>query len=66
MPTRRDADDERFARIEALMEEYRINHEELEAYVRATTETIQRRHRASREGIRTARATFKQSKKPAP
>ena len=64
MPTRLDNDDERFARIEALMEEYRINHEELEAYVRATTETVQRRHRESQDSIRNARAAFKRSKKP--
>ena len=65
MPTRGDNDDERFARIEALMEEYRINHEELEAYVRATKETVQRRHRQSQDGILVARAAFKRSRKKA-
>ena len=33
VPSERDNDAERFARIEALMEEYRVKHEDLEAYV---------------------------------
>ena len=33
MPVSKDNDEERFARIEALCEEYRIKHEDLAAYV---------------------------------
>jgi hypothetical protein len=34
VPTKKDNENERFARINALMEEYRVNHENLEHYIR--------------------------------
>jgi hypothetical protein len=34
MPSKRDNDEERFNRIAALMEEYRVNHEDLVSYVK--------------------------------
>ena len=34
MPRRKDNQDERLARIDALMEEYRLKHEDLETYLR--------------------------------
>jgi hypothetical protein len=43
VPTKRDNEVERLARIDALMEEYRVNHEDLEHY-------IERLHLDVREG----------------
>jgi hypothetical protein len=34
MPSERDNDEERFNRIAALMEEYRVNHEDLISYIK--------------------------------
>ncbi len=63
MATKRaDNDNERFARIEALMEEYRIKHEDLEAYVQATRDRMIADRNRSRQQIRTLRATFRGSK----
>jgi hypothetical protein len=48
VPSERDNDAERFARIEALMEEYRVKHEDLEAYV----ESVRGRAKQARDGAR--------------
>ena len=48
MPTKKDNEDERFVRINALMEEYRVNHENLEHYIRNI-------HPGMREGLDRAR-----------
>ena len=34
VPTKKDNEDERFARIDALMEEYRVNHEDFAHYLK--------------------------------
>ena len=59
MPVSKDNDEERFARIEALCEEYRIKHEDLAAYVAAVrnnnlelrAETKKRMAKAIRERV---------------
>jgi hypothetical protein len=57
VPTRRaDNDAERFARIEALMEEYRVKHEDLEAFLRATRTAARQNRTMARQNIETARA----------
>ena len=43
MCTKKDNEDERFARIDALMEDYRVNHGDLEHYIRKA-------HTGMREG----------------
>jgi hypothetical protein len=45
MPSKRDNDEERLSRIAALMEEYRVNHEDLVEYIN----TIRSRAREARE-----------------
>ena len=47
MPTRGDSGEERFVRLEQLMEEYRINHEALETYVRKVRDEARERHQQS-------------------
>ena len=59
MPLRRDNQDERLARIEALMEEYRVNHEDLEAYVQKVRTETKERHRRSKQSIVEARETLR-------
>jgi hypothetical protein len=57
VPTRRaDNDDERFARIEALMEEYRVKHEDLEAFLRAARTAARQSGTMARQNLETARA----------
>ena len=69
VPTKRDNDEERFARIDVLMEEYRVNHEDLELYIKTVrTETCESRDRTgqvidgSRARMDTARRQFRKSK----
>ena len=69
MPTKKDNEDERFARIEALMEEYRVNHEDLEHYIRVVrSDAAERRNRArqnvdgSRKQMNGVRQQLKKSK----
>ena len=54
-PLKTDNRDERLARIEALMEEYRIKHEDLEAYVR----DFEQRSRRARQKVRAGLALAK-------
>ena len=62
MPTRRrDNDEERFARIDALMEEYRVNHEDLQAYVRQVQAAAAERRRESQEILDEAREQFRRA-----
>ncbi len=50
MPTKKqENDEERFARIDALMEEYRVNHDDLEAYVQAMRDRTERQGAHARE-----------------
>ena len=63
MPKRRDNDAERFARIEQLMEEYGIRHEDLKAYLASAKGQARRRHVESQFAIREARAALKGSKR---
>ena len=56
MPTKKDKEEERFARIDALMEEYRVNHEDLEHYIRKV-------HAGTREGRGRARWSTDGSRK---
>ncbi len=55
MKTKDGDDAERFARIDALMEEYRLNHEDLEAYVRMVRERAAAGQTVARENLRKAR-----------
>jgi hypothetical protein len=55
VPSERDNDAERFARIEALMEEYRVKHEDLEAYVESARGRAKNARDAARELADTAR-----------
>ena len=61
MPSKRDNDEERFNRIASLMEEYRVNHEDLVSYVklvrgRATAGSTRatRNLKSAREGAQQA------------
>ena len=63
MASRRDNEAERFARIDALMEEYRIKHEDLEAYIHSVRQSSNDSRRESREGITRARAGLAQSRR---
>jgi hypothetical protein len=69
VPTKRDNEEERFARIDVLMEEYRVNHEDLELYIKTVrTETCESRDRTGqgidgpRARMDTARRQFRKSK----
>jgi hypothetical protein len=55
VPSERDNDVERFARIEALMEEYRVKHEDLEAYVASVRDRASRALDAAEQRTDTAR-----------
>jgi len=59
---RTDTDDERFARIEALMEEYRVLHEDLVDYVREFEQRSRVSQRESRAAVSEARERFALSK----
>jgi hypothetical protein len=56
MPSEPDNEAERFARIEALMEEYRVKHEDLEAYVQSLRDRAGKAQATAREVVDTARA----------
>jgi len=68
VPTKKDNADERFARIDALMEEYRVNHEDLEHYIRNVAGMREGRDRARqsadgpRKHMNSARRQLKKSK----
>jgi hypothetical protein len=55
VPSDRDNDAERFARIDALMEEYRVKHEDLEAYVKSVRDRASRTRDMAQELVDTAR-----------
>ena len=64
MTSPKDNNDERFARIEALMEEYRVTHEDLVAYVTSVEGKARMRHLDSQTSLRKARAAFANSQAP--
>ena len=55
MPSQRDNDEERLNRIAALMEEYRINHEDLVLYVKSVRSRIAAARTGATRHVRTAR-----------
>jgi hypothetical protein len=63
MPSRRDNDVERLARIDALMEEYRIKHEDLEAYVDSVRRRAKEGRMESREGVSRAREALNRGRR---
>jgi DNA repair ATPase RecN len=63
MPSRRDNAEERLNRIAALMEEYRVNHEDLVEYVKAVQNRALNAKVISQHGMKAARDGFKRNKK---
>ncbi len=64
VPARADDNDaERFARIEALLEEYRVKHEDLEAYLRWIRGEAERSRTQSRQALAKARRFKRNSTK---
>ena len=55
VPSERDNDAERFARIEALMEAYRVNHEDLEGYLESVCGRAKQARDAAKERADAAR-----------
>jgi hypothetical protein len=51
VPTKKDNDDERFARIDALMEEYRVSHEDFEHYLKAVQTDVRAGRDRARQNI---------------
>ena len=63
MPSKRDNDEERFNRIVALMEEYRVNHEDLVSYVKLVrNRTSEGRVRANGQ-LKAARESAERSRR---
>ena len=55
----RDNDEERLARLEALMEEYRINHGDLELHVQKLRVEAREQRQQLRDAIHEARERFR-------
>ena len=55
MPSQRDNDEERFERIAALMEEYRVNHEDLVEYMKTVRSRTHEAREATRKAVTAAR-----------
>ena len=66
MPTRRDNDDERLARIDMILEEYRLNVEELEALAERATERARKMREDNRLAIERVRARMAAVTTPEP
>jgi len=62
VPTKAD-NAERFARIQSLMEEYRINHEDLDASVKAARPHAESGRERARQHLIRARNTFRRFKR---
>jgi hypothetical protein len=63
VPLHSDNDEERFVRIQQLMEEYRVKHEDLVAYVRRVKEISQQRQREAELTLRDANDAMQPIKK---
>jgi hypothetical protein len=63
MPDARDNDEERFARIERLCEEYRVNHEDLEAYVASIRRRARQAATNSKQNLADARKRLERIKR---
>ncbi|HEY7293312.1 MAG TPA: hypothetical protein VH583_25980 [Vicinamibacterales bacterium] len=55
MPERKDNEEEQIARIAALVEEYRVKHEDLESYIRATRKRAEQSNRQAKSRLERAR-----------
>jgi hypothetical protein len=62
MPTKGDNDEERFNRIAALMEEYRVKHEDLVAYIDAVRDRMRADGQRVRSRASAARAAVKRAR----
>jgi hypothetical protein len=63
MPSKRDNDEERFNRIAALMEEYRVNHEDLVSYVKLVRDRSTEGSTRATRNLKTVRAGLDRSRR---
>ena len=63
MPSKRDNDEERFNRIAALMEEYRVNHEDLVSYVKLVRDRSTEGSTRATRNLKTVRAGLDRSQR---